>query len=115
MRLLKGVWGKLLAQVPGNLRSGAEKLSGRWSQKLPPHMRNRGNTKEIVSEDSKIASLSLQGFLGAGREASIFVERERDGGAARHNYNLDSCSSRLRAIGFTAGEQELKTFTIFSV
>ena len=33
----------------------------------------------------------------------------------RHDYNLDSCSSRLRAIGFTAGEQELKTFTIFSV
>ena len=33
----------------------------------------------------------------------------------RRSYSLDSCSSRLRAIGFTAGEQELKTFTIFSV
>lgn len=104
-----------MAQVPDNLRSRAEKLSGRWLQKLPPRMRTRGNTKEIVSEDSKIASLSLQGFLGAGREASVFVERERNGGAAWHNYNLDSCSSRLRAIGFTDGEQELKTFTIFSV
>lgn len=31
------------------------------------------------------------------------------------SYSLDNCSSRLRAIGFTAGEQELKTFTIFSV
>lgn len=77
MRLLKGVWGKLLAQVPDNLRSRAEKLSGRWSQKLPPRMRNRGNTKGIVSEDSKIASLSLQGVLGAGREANVFTERER--------------------------------------
>lgn len=73
MRLLKGAWGKLLAQVPDNLRSRAEKLSGRWLQKCPPRMRTRGNTKEIVSEDSKIASLSLQGFLGAGREASVFV------------------------------------------
>ena len=33
--------------------------------------------KGIVSEDSKIASLSLQEVLGAGREASVFVERER--------------------------------------
>lgn len=52
-----------MAQVPDNLRSRAEKLSGRWLQKLSPRMRNRGDTKEIVSEDSKIASLSLQGFL----------------------------------------------------
>ena len=71
-----------MAQVPDNLRSRAEKLSGRWSQKLPPRMRNRGNTKGIVSEDSKIASLSLQGFLGAGREASVFVGAGGNGGGA---------------------------------
>ena len=31
---------------------------------------------------NKIASLSLQDVLGAGREANVFVERERRGGGA---------------------------------
>ena len=70
-----------MAQVPDNLRSRAEKLSGRWSQKLPPRMRNRGNDKEIVSEDSKIASLSLRGFLElVGRR--VFCGAGENGGRA---------------------------------
>lgn len=52
-----------MAQVPDNLRSRAEKLSGRWSQKCPPRMRTRGNTKEIVSEDSKSPLYHSRGFL----------------------------------------------------
>ena len=49
--------------------------SRRWAHTEPAA---RGS-KTRERPRNKIASLSLQGFLGAGREASVFVERERDG------------------------------------
>ena len=65
-----------MAQVPDNLRSRAEKLSGRWLQKCPPHMRNRGNDKEIVSEYSKSPLYHSRGFLELVGRRVFLWERE---------------------------------------
>ena len=62
------MWGKLLAQVPTSLRSGAEKESdvGRWSQKFPPRKSSKLKIKIQKRLKGQKASMQLRDGLHGG-------------------------------------------------